>query len=88
MPQSDWATRLYTTISEELDHSIERIKWDRTQKLGDDLGADSLDVAELAMALEEEFDIQIEDEHVAEWVTVDDVVMTTIQLWAQRNTRT
>ena len=39
-----------------------------------DLGADSLDVVEMMMALEEEFGITIEDEKIAELKTIGDVV--------------
>ena len=40
----------------------------------DDLGADSLDIVELIMALEEEFDIEIQDADAEKIVTVGDVV--------------
>ena len=40
----------------------------------DDLGADSLDIVELIMALEEEFDIEIPDADAEKIVTVGDVV--------------
>jgi acyl carrier protein len=40
----------------------------------DDLGADSLDIVELIMALEEEFDIEIPDSDAEKVVTVGDVV--------------
>lgn len=40
----------------------------------DDLGADSLDVVELVMALEEEFDIEIPDEEAENVKTVENVV--------------
>ncbi len=40
----------------------------------DDLGADSLDLVELIMALEEEFDIEIPDSDAEKVVTVADVV--------------
>ena len=40
----------------------------------DDLGADSLDIVELVMALEEEFDIEIPDSDAEKGVTVADVV--------------
>ncbi|MEG0133532.1 MAG: acyl carrier protein [Clostridium sp.] len=40
----------------------------------DDLGADSLDIVELIMALEEEFDIEIPDEDAEKITTVGDVV--------------
>jgi acyl carrier protein len=40
----------------------------------DDLGADSLDIVELIMALEEEFDMEIPDEEAEKFPTVGDVV--------------
>lgn len=40
----------------------------------DDLGADSLDVVEIIMALEEEYDIEIDDEEAVDINTVGDVV--------------
>ncbi|HAK41875.1 MAG TPA: acyl carrier protein [Clostridium sp.] len=40
----------------------------------DDLGADSLDLVELIMALEEEFDMEIPDEDAEKITTVGDVV--------------
>ena len=40
----------------------------------DDLGADSLDIVELIMALEEEFDMEIPDADAEKVVTVGDVV--------------
>ena len=40
----------------------------------DDLGADSLDIVELIMALEEEFDMEIPDSDAEKVVTVGDVV--------------
>ena len=40
----------------------------------DDLGADSLDIVELIMALEEEYDMEIPDADAEKIVTVGDVV--------------
>lgn len=40
----------------------------------DDLGADSLDVVDLIMSLEEEFDVEIPDEDVENMKTVGDIV--------------
>ena len=43
-------------------------------KFLEDLGADSLDVVELMMALEEEFNIEVPDEVAEKWNTVGDVL--------------
>ena len=43
-------------------------------KFAEDLGADSLDVVELVMALEEEFDIEIPDEAAEQIATVQAAV--------------
>ncbi len=40
----------------------------------DDLGADSLDIVELVMTMEEEFDLDIPDEDAEKMKTVGDVV--------------
>lgn len=40
----------------------------------DDLGADSLDIVELIMALEEEFDLEIPDSDAEKITTVGDAV--------------
>ncbi len=42
--------------------------------LSEDLGADSLDAVELSMAIEEEFSITIDDNNMAEFKTVKDIV--------------
>ncbi|EPR33022.1 Acyl carrier protein [Alkalidesulfovibrio alkalitolerans DSM 16529] len=43
-------------------------------KFVDDLGADSLDLTELIMAMEEEFDIEIDDEEAQKLVKVQDAI--------------
>ncbi|WP_223700264.1 acyl carrier protein [Sutcliffiella deserti] len=43
-------------------------------KFKDDLGADSLDVVELVMELEDEFDLEISDDEAENITTVADVV--------------
>ncbi len=42
--------------------------------ISDDLGADSLDVVDMVMSLEEEFDIEIPDEDIENMKTVGDIV--------------
>lgn len=43
-------------------------------ELRDDLGADGLDSVELAMKVEEAFDITLTDDEVERWETVGDVI--------------
>ena len=43
--------------------------------LKDDLGADSLDLFELAMALEDEYGLEIETEDLENIVTVEDILV-------------
>ncbi|MDZ4661866.1 MAG: acyl carrier protein [Pseudomonadota bacterium] len=59
-------------IVEQLGVDAERIKPEAS--FIDDLGADSLDIVELIMAMEEEFDIEIPDEDAERLKTVSDVV--------------
>ncbi len=59
-------------VAEQLGVNIDEIKED--SKFVDDLGADSLDVVELVMALEEKFDIEIPDENAEGIATVADAV--------------
>ena len=40
----------------------------------DDLGADSLDIVDMVMSLEEEFDVEIPDEEIESMKTVGDIV--------------
>lgn len=47
---------------------------DGCTKIMEDLGADSLDVVEMLMAMEESFGITVPDEDIEELITVNDVV--------------
>ena len=46
---------------------------DENTNIVNDLGADSLDVVEMLMTIEEEYDVVVPDEVVATFVTVGDV---------------
>jgi acyl carrier protein len=59
-------------IVEQLNVSPEEVKPE--SKFVEDLGADSLDVVELIMALEEKFEIQIPDSEAEKIQTVKDIV--------------
>jgi acyl carrier protein len=54
--------------------SVEEDKVVSDASFVDDLGADSLDLVELIMAMEEKFDIEIPDEDAEKIVTVQDAV--------------
>ncbi len=58
-------------IVEQLGCEPERVKSESS--FIEDLGADSLDIVELVMAMEEEFDIEIPDEDAEKLKTVGDV---------------
>jgi len=60
-------------IAEEL-LDIDPSKISETTSLGDDLEVDSLDVIDVAMALEKEFRIQFEEEELRSITTAGDVV--------------
>ncbi len=64
--------KIKAVVAEQLDCDIANIKED--SKFIEDLGADSLDVVELVMALEEEFDIEIPDEAAEKILTVADAL--------------
>ena len=70
-----------------MDNIVERVKKIVAEQLGvneadiknessfvDDLGADSLDTVELVMALEEEFECEIPDDHAEKITTVQQAV--------------
>ena len=59
-------------IAEKLEIDIEQITDEA--KFIDDLGADSLDVVELIMTLEDEFEVEITDEEAEKIVTVRDAI--------------
>lgn len=54
--------------------SVEKEKVVPNASFVDDLGADSLDLVELIMAMEEEFDIEIPDEDAEGIATVQDAI--------------
>jgi len=59
-------------VVEQLNVNPDEVKED--SKFVEDLGADSLDVVELVMALEEKFDIEIPDSDAESIATVGDAV--------------
>ena len=63
--------RIKPIIAEQFDVEEESISSDTKFE---EIGADSLDIVELVMALEEEFDIEIPDASIEDITTVNDLV--------------
>ncbi len=64
--------KIKSIIAEELGIEADEIKLE--SNLADDLGADSLDSIELIMAVEEAFDVQIDDNEATNIKLVSDIV--------------
>ncbi|MEE0946783.1 MAG: acyl carrier protein [Acutalibacteraceae bacterium] len=64
--------KLKEIISEQLEIDAETVTMET--RLGEDLNADSLDIVEMLMSLEDEFGVDIPDEEIEKMKTVGDVV--------------
>ncbi|KHF39812.1 acyl carrier protein [Halalkalibacter kiskunsagensis] len=69
---ADTLSRVTKIVVDRLGVEEAEVKLEASFK--DDLGADSLDVVELVMELEDEFDLEISDEEAEKISTVADVV--------------
>ena len=65
-------TRVIEIVCEHL--AVEKSKVEDKTSFIEDIGADSLDIVELVMELEEEFDIQIPDDQAEKIKTVGEAV--------------
>ena len=63
--------RMKAIIAEQLNVNVEELKPETNFK--EDLGVDSLDLFELVMALEEEFDTEIPSEDLEKIATINDI---------------
>ena len=72
MSESTTLGKLQEIVSNQL--GIEKDKVVASADFTKELGADSLDVVELVMAFEEEFEIEIDDEVAGEMATVQDAL--------------
>ena len=69
--KNDLEGRIRTLVADHLGVDIEEVTPDAS--ILDDLGADSLDVVELVMSLEDTFDIEVEDDDVEGMRTIGDI---------------
>jgi acyl carrier protein len=69
--ENDLEGRIRTLVADQLGADIEEVTPDAS--ILDDLGADSLDVVELVMSLEDVFDIEVSDEEVEGMRTIGDI---------------
>ncbi|MEG0229581.1 MAG: acyl carrier protein [Oscillospiraceae bacterium] len=64
--------KIKALLADQLDIEEDKIAMDSS--ITEDLGADSLDVVDLVMSLEDEFDLEIPDDQVENIKTVGDIV--------------
>ena len=69
---SDILNKVIEITAKHVNTSVDTIK--ASSNFVSELGLDSLDVVELVMAIEEEFDIEVPDDKAENLVTVGDVV--------------
>ena len=69
---SDLAERVKKIVVEHLD--VDAGKVEPKASFIDDLGADSLDIVELVMAIEEEFGIEVPDDDAERMQSIGDVI--------------
>ena len=74
---NDTAEKVMTIIAEKLHKEKHDVTFESTLQ---DLGADSLDMVEIIMKLEEDLSIEINDEKAEQLITVGDVIAYVHQL--------
>ena len=72
MPSPEMETRLKKIVAEQL--GVDESKIVPSARFTDDLNADSLDLVEMIMSLEEEFGVEIPDEEAEKILTVGDAI--------------
>ena len=72
MTRDEYAVRIKEIVAEQLNYDIEKLTDDTL--FVEDLNADSLEIVELVMALEETFGVEIPDSEAEKISTVGDVV--------------
>lgn len=71
-------SELEQKIREIIERESGEVIENNSLRLAEDLGFDSLDKVDAAMAIEKEFNIWFEDEEIEKFITVQDVIDHTI----------
>ena len=69
---SNIESKIMALVADQL--SVDPALVTRSANLMEDLGADSLDVVELTMAVEERFGVTVEDDQAEQLATVEDII--------------
>ncbi|NLA10830.1 MAG: acyl carrier protein [Firmicutes bacterium] len=67
----DVEDKVKAIVSEQLEVSLDSLT---TETTFEEIDADSLDIVELVMALEEEFDLEISDQEIEDIQTLGDII--------------
>lgn len=67
----DAEAKVKTIVSQQLEVALDKLTMETTFE---EIDADSLDIVELVMALEEEFDLEISDQEIENIKTIGDIV--------------
>lgn len=84
MNDAEMLEKMKDIVSDQLCINPKDIK--TTSSLIEDLGCDSLDLVELAMSLEEEFDVEVPDERLEQIRTVQDAINAVKEMTAPSGT--
>ena len=71
MNRDEYAAKIKEIVAEQLNYDIDKLTDDTL--FVEDLSADSLEIVELVMALENEFDIEIPEDAVEKIKTISDL---------------
>ncbi|MCD6254297.1 MAG: acyl carrier protein [Thermotogae bacterium] len=72
MSKEEIFEKVRTLVAEKL--GVDEDEVELESSLEEDLGADSLDLVDLTMAIEDEFGVRVEDEELEKIKTVEDIV--------------